>query len=107
MRKLKRLIILLVFLGIVFSGKYCFAGNAGEKLGRGLANTASGWLEIGAEIFRESEKSDTVGALFILSPLKGFLKGIGRTAVGIYETVTFLVPLPGDYQPIIEPEFVF
>ena len=38
-------------------------------------------------------------------------KGIGmtivRTGAGIYEVVTFPFPIPEDYGPVLEPEFVF
>ena len=41
----------------------------------------------------------------------GLLRGVGygfiRTAGGVYETVTFPVPAPADYRPIMVPEYVF
>ena len=41
----------------------------------------------------------------------GFIKGSGlaiaRCAAGVYETATFLLPIPEGYAPVVEPEFVF
>lgn len=79
--------------------------NAAEKLGRGLANILTGWVEIPAEVGRQIEKKGDLAAVFV-GPILGFCKAIGRTAVGFYDTITFPVPLPSGYKPVIEPEFV-
>ena len=83
-----------------------YAGDPIEKLGRGIANTATGWVEIPMEIGRSVEKSGDMAGL-ITGPLKGIAKAIGRTVVGIYDIVTFLIPLPRRYEPVIEPAYVF
>ena len=43
----------------------------------------------------------------IVGPFKGIAKFIGRTAAGVYDVATFLIPYPEDYEPLIEPEFLF
>lgn len=85
---------------------YVYAGDPVEKLGRGITNTATGWVEIPKEIGRSIGKSGDMSGL-VVGPLKGLVKAIGRTVVGIYDAVTFLIPLPRRYEPIIEPEYVF
>jgi putative exosortase-associated protein (TIGR04073 family) len=79
------------------------------KLGRGLANLLLGWGEIPKEVYVESQekKPESFGSIFVEAPVVGFGKAVGRTAVGIFETLTFFLPMPGDYAPIVEPEFVF
>jgi len=103
-RKVK--IMFLVFsFSLLFFSQNCLAGDPIRKLGRGIANTTLGWLEIPAEFFREADRSSELG-IFIVAPLKGFFKAIGRTLVGIYEVATFIIPIPSHYRPPIEPEFI-
>lgn len=78
----------------------------GVKLVRGVANVATGWVEIPKQIsLTWQESGPGPGSSW------GLLKGIGyaavRTAVGAYEVVTFPAPLPDGYRPILEPEYVF
>jgi len=77
------------------------------KLGRGLGNIFSGWAEIPKEIYERSRDSETLGRIVFTAPVVGFAKAVGRTAVGFFEVVTFFLPVPEDYGPIVEPEFVF
>ncbi len=77
------------------------------KLGRGLANVLSGWAEIPKEIYERSRDSETLGGIVFTAPVVGFGKAIGRTAVGFFEVATFFLPIPEDYGPLVEPEFVY
>lgn len=77
-----------------------------HKLGRGVANVATCWLEIPHQIAIEWQETDPATGCFV-----GAVKGVGwifmRFTAGVYETVTFAFPTPPSYQPILEPEFVF
>ncbi len=76
-----------------------------RKLGRGLSNLTMGWLEI----FKGIEHIDkTEGGVAALSwgPIYGLGNAIARTATGLFETVTFPIPVRGGYDPLIDPEFV-
>jgi len=77
------------------------------KLGRGLANIFGGWAEIPKEFYARSKDSETLGAIIFTAPVVGIAKAAGRTTVGFFETLTFFLPIPKDYGPIIEPEYVF
>ena len=77
------------------------------KLGRGLANVFGGWAEIPKEVYNQSRDAETLGSVVFTAPVVGIAKAIARTATGIFETITFLFPIPEDYAPIIEPEYVF
>lgn len=77
------------------------------KLGRGLANIFAGWAEIPKEIYERSRDAETLGSIVFTAPVVGIAKAAGRTAVGFFETVTFFLPIPEEYGPIIEPEYVF
>ncbi|MDD4907763.1 MAG: exosortase system-associated protein, TIGR04073 family [Candidatus Omnitrophica bacterium] len=98
--------LVLSVIALAFYSTGTYAGDPIRKLGRGVANIATGWAEIPAEIFRESDREGDVAGMFA-APFKGIAKAIGRTAVGAYEIVTFIIPLPRFYEPVIEPEFIF
>lgn len=101
--------ILLVTAAVVFftlMAPPAFAkDNPATKLGRGVANLLTGWVEVPAEISRQLEKKGELAAIFV-GPILGLCKAFGRTAVGAYDAFTFPFPLPAEYKPVIEPEFV-
>ena len=71
-----------------------------EKLGRGLGNTIGGWLELPYQIQQRYTERDTASSL-ATGTIVGVVKGIARTVVGVYETVTFWLPLPEHFAPIL------
>ena len=96
---------LLALIVMAFS-TVCFASDPFTKLGRGVANTLTGWVELPKNIYSTSVE-DNAFAGMTLGLAKGAGMSIVRTGAGIYEIVTFPFPLPQDYAPIIEPEYVF
>ena len=84
----------------------CFASDPFTKLGRGVANTLTGWVELPKNIYNTSVEDNAFAGMTL-----GLAKGAGmtlvRTGAGIYEIATFPFPLPEDYRPILEPEYVF
>ena len=89
------------------------ASDPVRKLGRGLANIAFGWAEFPVQIARFTEISGSVSGLTVGS-VKGLVRALARSAVGVLETATFLIPngskagrIDGDpYGPLFEPEFI-
>ena len=71
-----------------------------EKLGRGLGNALLGFAEIPLGVQQRYSQEDT-GSSFFTGLAVGLFKGIVRTGVGVYETVTFLLPYPEDFRPIL------
>lgn len=104
--KFKGLIIVVVMLMVVAIASSSYAQDPAKKLGRGLANILTGWVELPKNIYDVSVEDNPLAGLTI-----GLAKGIGmtivRTGAGIYEVVTFPFPIPEDYGPVLEPEFVF
>lgn len=88
------------------SSTVCYAQDAFTKLGRGVANTLTGWVELPKNIY-ETSVEDNAFAGATLGLAKGAGMTIVRTGSGIYEIATFPFPLPEDYKPILEPEYVF
>ena len=105
-RKLLILFLIIYWTLLVIDRGLVYAGDPIEKLGRGITNVATGCIEIPKEIGRNVEKSGDMAGL-IVGPFKGIAKAIGRTLAGVYEVVTFLIPLPRRYEPVIEPAYVF
>ena len=73
-----------------------------EKLGRGIGNLFLGALEIPVTIDKRYQESNTIDS-FLSGLAIGAFKGLVRTGVGLYETVTFLLPYPESYAPILHP----
>ena len=73
-----------------------------DKLGRGVANLTLGWTEIPITVNQRYSTSDT-GTSFLSGIVVGIFKGLVRTGVGAYETVTFFLPYPEDFAPILPP----
>ena len=71
-----------------------------EKLGRGVSNALLGWLEIPLNVDKRYSTHDTVGSSLTGAGI-GIVKGVVRTGVGVYETVTFFLPYPEHYAPIL------
>jgi len=80
--------------------------TAGDKLVRGLANVFTGFIEIPRNIHNTTRDETMLSGWTV-----GLGKGLGwmglRFLVGIYEVVSFPFPLPRDYAPVVEPEFVW
>ena len=82
------------------------AQSSARKLIRGTVNLLTGWIEIPKNIYKITVEEDIKSGLTL-----GLSAGIGmfviRTGTGVYEIVTFPLPVPENYQAILEPEFVF
>jgi putative exosortase-associated protein (TIGR04073 family) len=78
--------------------------TAADKLGRGLADMTTGFLELPGNIVAENRDHGATSAATI-----GFAKGLGmipvRELIGVYNFVTSPFPYPNDYGPILHPEY--
>lgn len=98
----------LVFAAVLFLGfaESAFAQDPFTKLGRGVANALTGWVEIPKNIYAVSHEHNPFAGITL-----GLAKGVGmtivRTGAGFYEIATFPFPLPENYKPVLEPEYVF
>ena len=74
------------------------------KLGRGLANLTFGWLEVPQNLDNGyAQRPDDVATGLFTGVAAGLVKTVQRTGVGAYETLTFWLPLPAEYEPILPP----
>lgn len=92
---------------VTFSGSsQAFADDdMWTKLGRGISNITTGWMELGYQPAKMAEEKRWPIALAGGIP-KGIFYTYMRTMVGLYETVTFFVPAPKNFAPIMEPEYI-
>ena len=105
---MKKVICISVVAILVFSSlSYAQVDVDGpmRKLGRGLANIATCPMEIAKQVGDANYEDGPVAALTY-----GFIKGLFmtgvRAVVGGYEVVTFPIPFPKNYDPILrDPEF--
>ncbi len=105
-KTIKVLFVFCVVVSMVGMATQCYAQDPLNKLGRGLANVLTGWVELPKNVYDTSVEENVLSGLTM-----GLAKGVGmtivRTGAGVFETVTFPFPIPEDYEPVLEPEFVF
>ncbi|MBU5611950.1 exosortase system-associated protein, TIGR04073 family [Geomonas azotofigens] len=77
-----------------------------NKLVRGVANVATGWLEFPKQIYMTC-KEEGVGKCVTVGPLKGLGMTLVRTASGLGETATFFLAYPGFYDPYLDPAYAW
>ena len=61
-------------------------------------------LELPRQIFNTSQQDGLLPGL-IVGTFKGVGYSVARIGTGLYDTITFPIPLPDDYRPLIQPEF--
>ena len=79
-------------------------GTPQRKLQRGFLNIALSPVEISNELSKEV-RNDTFPPSWVAGLGRGSIYAVGRALVGIYEIVTFPIPYPAHYQPVLQPEF--
>ena len=105
MKKKLLFVVLTVILVSSVLTRSAYCDDALKKLGRGLANCITFPFELIEQVKRVNLSDGPMAAC-----TWGILKGVGmtgvRAVVGVYEVVTFPVPLPRAYKPILtDPEF--
>jgi putative exosortase-associated protein (TIGR04073 family) len=81
-------------------------GTPIRKLQRGFLNVALSPIDLSAE-FQKEQNRETFPPSWFLAIGRGSCYMVGRALTGVYEMVTFLVPYPADYAPVLYPEFTW
>jgi putative exosortase-associated protein (TIGR04073 family) len=79
-------------------------GTPLRKLQRGFLNVALCPFEISNELSKEV-RNDTLPPSWVAGLGRGSFYAVGRALTGVYEMLTFPLPLPANYKPVIQPEF--
>ena len=89
--------ILIMVLGIwSISVTSAWAQDPIHKMGRGVVNVLTGWLEVPKQIDIGFHSANPLAGV-VTGALKGLNLTILRTGVGVYEAVTFPIPYPKHY----------
>ena len=75
------------------------------KLVRGATNFFTSIVELPKQTILTARNHGTVG--YVVGPIKGVGMTFYRAFIGVTETIFFMVPQPGYYDPMIDPEFVW
>lgn len=81
------------------------ATKIAHKLGRGVVNVFTGWIEIPKNMAKRWRQYDPITGI-VVGGVEGLFMGFGRTATGFYDVFTFPLAIPENYQPLMEPEFI-
>lgn len=75
------------------------------KLVRGATNFVTAIVELPKQTILTGRNHGAVG--YVVGPIKGVGMTLYRGFIGLTEAVFFLVPQPGYYDPMMDPEFVW
>ena len=73
-----------------------------DKFSRGIINIVVSPLELFQEIGDAYKEYDDMAVALPMGLVKGSWNTARRFGVGLYEVVTFPIPFPRDYRPVIE-----
>ena len=105
---MKRWSIVSVALCWLLTSPVAWAQDPIHKMGRGLVNVLTGWLEIPKQVQLGAQENNPVTGL-----TQGILRGTSltllRTGIGLYEAVSFPIPYPkhfaSPYEPLELPDY--
>jgi putative exosortase-associated protein (TIGR04073 family) len=75
------------------------------KFTRGITNTVTSIVELPKQTILTGRDMGPVG--YIVGPIKGVGMTFYRGVIGVVETLFCMVPQPGYYDPMIDPEYVW
>ena len=97
----------LIFILTIGLANTVYCDDALVKLGRGVCNVVTSPYEFVNQVSKVNNTDGPFAAISV-GVLKGFSMVIVRAAVGLYEVVSFPLPIPKDYEPILnDPESFF
>jgi len=79
--------------------------NMSVKLVRGVTNLTTSVVELPKQTILSVKNRGASG--YVIGPVKGIGMTLYRALIGTTETIFFMVPAPGHYDPMMEPEFVW
>ena len=105
MKKMTKLIVVLLIL--MFGSSQAMAtepyghnyiSTASTKLVAGIANTATGFIELPKNIILVTQRDSILhGMTFGLA--SGVMHSVARTVIGVFDVATFWIPTPPSVQP--------
>lgn len=106
MKILVKLVLIVFIAFVILSFAHdSYAQNAGTKLKRGVINFFTGWYEIPVNIKKDYREQGGWG--IVTGPVKGLFFGLARMGAGVWDTLTFPIPAPAGYEPLMKPEYAW
>ena len=99
-RRTIRIALLVLLLATGLYPAPAHAANVFTKLGRGVANTATGWVELPASI-GEKKREGTAVLWLVTGTVEGLIKAVTRTFYGVWDIVS--CPIPPYDGPLLDP----
>lgn len=96
--------LFLTLTSPVFAAEMAEPGTPVRKLQRGFLNIALSPFELSHQ-FAIEKKTEKFPPSWLEAIGRGSCYMVGRAVVGVGEVVTFFVPAPANYGPILQPEF--
>ncbi|MBI4341403.1 MAG: exosortase system-associated protein, TIGR04073 family [Candidatus Omnitrophica bacterium] len=105
------ILIMLAAAGCCAAGAPCvWAQDPIHKMGRGVVNVLTGWIELPKQLHLGSQEDNPVVGVGM-----GLAKGLGltvlRAGVGAYEAATFPIPYPrqfaSPYEQMEMPDYAW
>lgn len=85
--------------------------NPGGKLYRGVLNVVTAPVEIPRQVraywIEGAQKTDHIVVWILSGAVWGVVQGVKRMGAGLWDTVTFPLAVPEDYEPLVKPDTVF
>jgi len=101
------IVSVIIILTVLSFASPAYCDDMFKKLGRGFCNVVTFPLEIPEQIQRTNIAEGPFAAM-TWGPIKGICMTVVRAAAGVYEVVTFPIPIPKDFKPLLtDPEFFF
>lgn len=76
-----------------------------NKLGRAISNIAFFWLEVPRQVCISTREHNMVTGT-VVGAVRGLSFAVTRLGVGVFEVFTHRSERPGNFGPIMEPEFI-
>jgi len=105
--------VFLSFLVVMlFCATQAQAGSKSvEKLGRGVTNIITAPIEIPKQVraywIEGAQKTDHILVWIASGIVWGKVQGVKRFSSGVWDTLTFAIEKPDEYEPLMKPDFVF
>lgn len=99
----KTAILMSLMLMLTLHSVKAYAHDPVVKLSRGIVNVLTSPLEYIGQTAIVGENNNKMVAFFG-GLVRGTFYTVVRAVGGVYEIVTFPIPIPNDYAPVFDPE---
>lgn len=96
------IISIIFFLSTQVAIAQSYQNTAGEKVATGITNMVTGFVEIPKNIVLNSEKNGVPYGMTV-GVISGVMHAVGRTVVGAFDVITFMIPT----GPSVYPYYVW